>query len=128
MYRKRTPMSIVHWSASTKILKENWCFQRCKKIRSKLRHHQKTIWWEGKLNVTHTRACKLVFVTNSWDWSDDYLVSDKQFKLIGESVVSFREKLIESETATSLLAVVKHLIPPKGGCCEMVDFSQRDQT
>ena len=36
------------------------------------------------------------------------------FRLIGESMVSFRKALIESETPTSLLAVVRKLIPPKG--------------
>ena len=42
------------------------------------------------------------------------LVSNKFFKLIGDSMVSFRKKLIESEIPASLPAVVKKLIPPKG--------------
>ena len=71
-----------------------------------------TAW--NKLNVDHTRAFKIFFVTNSLDGSQDYLVSDILFKLIGDSVASFRKKLIESEIPASLPAVVKKLIPPKG--------------
>ena len=53
-------------------------------------------------------------MTSSLDGSEDYLVSDRLFKLIGDSMVSFRKKLIESEIPASLPAVVKKLIPPKG--------------
>ena len=67
-----------------------------------------------KLNVDHTRAFKTLSVTNSLDGSEDYLVSDRLFKLIGDSMVFFRKKLIESEIPASLPAVVKKLIPPKG--------------
>ena len=71
-----------------------------------------TAW--NKLNVDHTRAFKTLSVTNSLDGSEDYLVSDRLFKLIGDSMVFFRKKLIESEIPASLPAVVKKLIPPKG--------------
>ena len=63
----------------------------------------------NKLNVDHTRAFKTLFVINSLDGSEDYLESDRLFQLIGDSMVSFREKLIESEIPTSLPAVVKKL-------------------
>ena len=53
-------------------------------------------------------------MTSSLDGSEDYLVSDRLFKLIGDSMVSFRKKLIESEIPASLPAVVKKLILPKG--------------
>ena len=71
-----------------------------------------TVW--NKLNVDHTRPFKTLFATNSLDGSEDYLVSDRLFKLIGDSMVSFRKRLIESEIPASLPAVVKKLIPPKG--------------
>ena len=70
-----------------------------------------TAW--NKLNVDHTRAFKTLSVTNSLGGSEDYLVSDRLFKLIGDSMVFFRKKLIESEIPASLPAVVKKLIPPK---------------
>ena len=71
-----------------------------------------TAW--NKINVDHTRAFKILFVTNSLDGSEDYLVSDRLFKLSGDSMVSFQKKLIESEIPPFLPAVVKKLIPPKG--------------
>ena len=71
-----------------------------------------TAW--NKLNVVHIRAFKILLVTNNLDGSEDYLVSDRLFKLIGDSMVCFREKLIKSEIPASLLAMVKKLIPPKG--------------
>ena len=71
-----------------------------------------TAW--GKLNINHTCAFKLLFVTNSLDGPENYLVSDRLLKLIGESMASYREELSDSETGTSLFAVVKELIPPKG--------------
>ena len=70
-----------------------------------------TAW--GKLNVNHTRAFKSLFFTNRLNGPEDCLLSNRLFKLIVESVVSFRKKLIESETAISLPAVVKQLIPQK---------------
>ena len=52
-----------------------------------------TAW--NKLNVDHTRSFKTLFVTNSLEGSEDYLVSYRLFKLIGDSMVSFQKKLIE---------------------------------
>ena len=71
-----------------------------------------TAW--GKLNVNHACPFKLLFMANSLDGSENYLVSDRLLKLFGESMVSYREELSDSETGTCLLAVVKELIPPKG--------------
>ena len=71
-----------------------------------------TMW--NKLNVYHTRAFKTLFVTNSFDRSGNYLVSERLFKLIDDSMVSFRKKLIESDITASLPAVVKKLTLPKG--------------
>ena len=69
------------------------------------------VW--NKLNVDHTRVFKTSFVTNSLDGTKDYLVSDRLFKFIGDSMVSFQKNLIESEISASLAAVVEKLIPPK---------------
>ena len=54
-----------------------------------------TAW--NKLNVDHICAFKTLFVTISLGGSEDYLVSDRLFTLIGDSMVSFRKNLIESE-------------------------------
>ena len=73
-----------------------------------------TAW--NKLNGDHIHAFKTLFVINSLDGSEDYLVSDRLFKLIGINnyrAVSFRKNLIEPEIPASYTAVVKKLIPPK---------------
>lgn len=68
-------------------------------------------------------------MTSSFGGSEDYLVSNILFKLIGDSAVSFRKTLNESEIPTSLLAVVRKLIPLKGikrknqASHELFDFS-----
>ena len=50
-----------------------------------------TAW--NKLNGDLIRAFKTLFLINSFDGSKDYLVSDRLFKLIGDSTVSFRKNL-----------------------------------
>ena len=71
-----------------------------------------TAW--NKLNGNHISAFKTLFVINSFDGSENYLVSDRLFKLISDSMISFRKKLIESEIPASYAAVVKKLIPTNG--------------
>ena len=73
-----------------------------------------TAW--NKLNGDHIHAFKTLFVINSFDGSEDYLVSDRLFKSFGINnyrAVSFRKNLIESEIRASYTAPVKKLIPPK---------------
>ena len=43
-----------------------------------------TAW--NKLDVDHTRAFKTPSVTNNLDGSEEYLVSNRIFKLIGDMV------------------------------------------
>ena len=71
-----------------------------------------TAW--GKLNVDHTDAFKSLFVANSFDGSKHYLVFNRLLTLLGDRMVSFQKTVIESEIPTSLPAVIKNLIPPKG--------------
>ena len=71
-----------------------------------------TAW--GKLNVDHIDAFKSLFVANSFDGSKHYLVFNRLFTLLGDRMVSFQKTVIESEIPTSLPAVIKNLIPPKG--------------
>ena len=71
-----------------------------------------TAW--GKLNVDHTDAFKSLFVANSFDGSKHYLVFNRLLTLLGDRMVSFQKTVIESEIPTSLPAVIKNLVPPKG--------------
>ena len=57
---------------------------------------------------------KKLFVTNALDGSEDHLVSDKLFALIGSDTQKFRKELTESPVPAKLLTVIKQLIPPKG--------------
>ena len=57
---------------------------------------------------------KKLFVTDALDGSEDNLVSDKLFALIGSDMQKFRKELTESPVPAKLLTVIKQLIPPKG--------------
>ena len=67
-----------------------------------------------KIDVNFAEVFKQLFVTNKLDGSEDYLVSDKLFDLIGNDMVEFRKKLIESRTPDTIQAVIKNIIPPEG--------------
>ena len=57
---------------------------------------------------------KKLFVTNALDGSENHLVSDKLFALIGSDMQKFRKELTESPVPAKLLTVIKQLFPPKG--------------
>lgn len=67
-----------------------------------------------KIEVDTKAAFKSRFVTNSLDGSEDYLVSDRLFRLVGEDMKLFREELMKSQMPATLQEVVRNLIPPKG--------------
>ena len=57
---------------------------------------------------------KQLFITNKLDGSEDYLVRDTLFDLIGSDMVEFREKSMEPRTPDTIQAVIKNIILPKG--------------
>ena len=57
---------------------------------------------------------KKLFLTNKLDGSEEYLVSDKLFSIIGSEMKDFRDSLIKSDVPNNFQGVVKQLIPPKG--------------
>ena len=69
--------------------------------------------WE-LLDVDTAREFKSLFVTNALDGSEDYLVSDKLYALVGNEMVKFRTELMTSRPAKTLKEVIRKLIPPKG--------------
>ena len=69
--------------------------------------------WE-LFDVDTEREFKSLFVTNPWDGSEDYLVSDKLYALVGNEMVKFRTELMTSRPAKTLKEVIRKLIPPKG--------------
>ena len=52
-------------------------------------------------------------MTNALDGSEDCLISDKLFELVGPTMLEFREKLMKGSPKT-LQEVIRQLIPPKG--------------
>ena len=85
-----------------------------------------------KIDVNFAEVFKQLFVTNKLDGSEDYLVSDKLFDLIGNDMVEFRKKLIESRTPDTIQAVIKNIVPPEGirrkntEGAELLDFALDD--
>ena len=69
--------------------------------------------WES-LQTDIKREFKSLFVTNSLDGSEDYLVSNKLFSLIGEEMKTLRKELMSSNSSRTLKEVVRNLIPHKG--------------
>ena len=67
-----------------------------------------------KIDVNFSEVFKQLFVTNNLDGSEDYLVSDKLFDLIGNEMKDFRKTLMESNTPATIQEVIKKIIPPKG--------------
>ena len=66
------------------------------------------------LDVDTERHFKSLFFTNALDGSEDYLVSDKLYALVGNDMVKFRTELMTSRPAKTLKEVIRKLIPPKG--------------
>ena len=59
-------------------------------------------------------AFKSVWVTNSLDGSEDYLVSDKIFGLAGDSTRQFGNEMTAKPPPKTVQEVIRSLIPPKG--------------
>ena len=59
-------------------------------------------------------AFKLVQVTNALDGSEDYLVSDKIFGLVGELMTIFQAEVIVKPPPKTMNELINSLIPPNG--------------
>ena len=59
-------------------------------------------------------ALKQNFISNNIDGSEDHLVSDKLFELIGTAMTAFRKKLVARPAPKTLKELVSTLTPPKG--------------
>ena len=69
--------------------------------------------WET-LEIDTKREFKSLFMISALDESEDYLVSDKLFALIGDEMVDFRKELMSQSFVKTLKEVIHNLIPPKG--------------
>ena len=69
--------------------------------------------WKS-LEIDTTKALKNNFILNSFDGSEDHLVSDKLFGLVGAEMLEFREALLKSQLPSSLQELINSITPPKG--------------
>lgn len=66
------------------------------------------------LNLDNVKEFKKLFVTKALDESEDYLVYDKLYALVGNDMVNFREKLKKESPAKTLKEVIRKFILPNG--------------
>ena len=82
----------------------------------------------SKIEVDTKAAFKSLFVGTALDGSEDYLVSDRLFRVVGEDMKLFRDGLMQSDMPATLQEVTRKLIPSKGirrkniECAELLDF------
>ena len=67
-----------------------------------------------KVETDFAAVFKKLFVTNALDGTEDHLVSDKLFALIGSTMKNIRREILESALPATLQALIKQIIPPKG--------------
>ena len=51
---------------------------------------------------------------NALDGSEDHMVSDRLFQLIGSQVTEFRNNLMAKRAPTKFSELIKSITPPKG--------------
>ena len=67
-----------------------------------------------EINLDSERGFKSLFITNALDGTEDHLVSDRIFSLVGPSVVEFRDELMKKELPKSFEDMLKTITPPQG--------------
>ena len=64
------------------------------------------LWEENE--VYYPSVFKKLFVTNKFDGTEDYLVSDKLFKLIGDDMLQYRRQLLNSYNKLTICHQANH--------------------
>ena len=68
-----------------------------------------------EVDINYEAAFKQLFVTNALDGSEDFIVSDKLYGLVGIRMTEFRKELLKQSFAeNNIQNLVKKIIPPKG--------------
>ena len=93
-----------------------WLEENLTKIPSPSQHAMmfKTIKSWKLLQIDKERDSKSLFIMNTLDASEDFLVSDKLLVLIGNRIVKFWNDLILSKLIKTLKEIILKLTPPKG--------------
>ena len=66
------------------------------------------------VTIDSKTAFKELFVTNDLNGSEDHMVSDKLFSLIGREIQKFRNELMLEDPPKNLQELIKKITPPKG--------------
>ena len=66
------------------------------------------------LKIDTQLALKNNFLTNNFDGSEDYLVSDKLFNLVGEDLLKFRKSMLQQPPPASVKDLIQTITPPRG--------------
>ena len=69
--------------------------------------------WQS-LNVDPVNGLKENFLLNAFDGSEDHLVSDKLYAMVGPEMVTFRKQLLLSAPPRNIEALMKTITLPKG--------------
>ena len=68
----------------------------------------------SNVTVDWKKAFKNRFITNALDGSEDYLVSEKIYQLIGDEIKQFRNDLEKEKGPKDFNEMLKTITPPKG--------------
>ena len=69
--------------------------------------------WQS-INVDPVNGLKENFLLNAFDGSEDHLVSDKLYAMVGPEMVTFRKQLLLSAPPRNIEALMKTITLPKG--------------
>ena len=66
------------------------------------------------VRINESSDFKSVWVTNALDGSEDYLVRDNIFSLVGEGMRGFRAEMLKKSPPRAIKEVIHSIIPPQG--------------
>ena len=66
------------------------------------------------LEKNYAKEFKSLWVTNALDGSEDYLVSQRVYKLMGTRMIDFLNQLMKTASPKNLKQLLKMTTPPKG--------------
>ena len=72
--------------------------------------------YESHVNLekNYAKEFKSLWVTNALDGSEDYLVSERVYKLVGIRMIDFRNQLMKTASPKNLKQLFKMITLPKG--------------
>ena len=66
------------------------------------------------LEKDHAKEFKSFWVTNALDGSENYLISERVYKLVGTRMIDFRNQLMKTTNPKNLKQLLKMITPSKG--------------